>query len=179
LTSSQSGSRRSTMLILLEVVTVLLVAAAMGLALAHALELPGKLRLSRETYLQVQSIYYPGFTIGGAVGEIGGLVALLALLLYSPILRDGRFWLCSTAFLALAAMHAVYWLLTHPVNNFWLKNDQLKGAARWFFRTGAAANDGFAAPDWTALRDQWEYSHVIRAVLGILSLACLTAAIAV
>ena len=56
-------------LILLEVLTVLLVAVAMGLALAHALELPGKLRFSREAYLQVQPIYYPGFTIGGAVGE--------------------------------------------------------------------------------------------------------------
>jgi hypothetical protein len=110
------------MLTLFEVLTVLLVSVAMGLALAHALEMPGKLRLSREAYLQVQPIYYPGFTIGGAVGELGGLIALLLLLLVSPIVWNGRFWLMVGAFLALAAMHAVYWLLTHPVNNFWLKD---------------------------------------------------------
>ena len=50
-----------------------------GLVLAHALEFPGKLRLNKETYLNMQMIYYPGFTIGGMVGEAGGL-ATLALL---------------------------------------------------------------------------------------------------
>jgi hypothetical protein len=165
-------------LVLLKVLAVLLVAVAMGLALAHALELPGKLRLSRDAYLQVQPIYYPGFTIGGAVGELGGLLALL-LLLVSPLAWDGRFWLMVGAFLALAAMHAVYWLLTHSVNGFWLKDFQLSGAAGWFFRSGhVARHDGSGAPEWTHLRDQWEYSHVIRAILGLLSLTLLTAAVA-
>ena len=56
------------MLQVLEVVTVFLAAVAMSLALAHALELPGKLRLDKDTYVAVQSIYYPGFTYGG-LGE--------------------------------------------------------------------------------------------------------------
>lgn len=55
----------------LQVVTILLVAVAMAMALAHALELPGKLRLSKEAYFTTQSIYYPGFTLGGMVGEGG------------------------------------------------------------------------------------------------------------
>jgi hypothetical protein len=50
---------------LLQVVTVLLVAVAMSLTLAHALELPGKMRLDEQTYRAVQTIYYPGFTFGG------------------------------------------------------------------------------------------------------------------
>jgi hypothetical protein len=37
----------------------------MGVVLAHALELPGELRLDEQTYLAVQTTYYPGFTIGG------------------------------------------------------------------------------------------------------------------
>ena len=37
----------------------------------------------------------------------------------------------------------------------------------------AYRNDNRPA-DWTDLRDQWEYSHVIRAVLGLTSLALLT-----
>jgi hypothetical protein len=53
----------------LQVATVFLVSIAMALSLAHALELPGKLRLDKEAYLTVQPIYYPGFTIGGGVGE--------------------------------------------------------------------------------------------------------------
>jgi len=39
------------MLPMLEVLTVLLVALAMVPALAHALELPGKLRLAKDEYL--------------------------------------------------------------------------------------------------------------------------------
>ncbi|RUT98611.1 DUF1772 domain-containing protein, partial [Mesorhizobium sp. USDA-HM6] len=37
------------MYVFLEVLTVILVASAMAMAVAHALELPGKLRLGRAT----------------------------------------------------------------------------------------------------------------------------------
>jgi len=33
--------------------------------------------------------------------------------------------------------------------------------------------------DWTALRDRWEYSHVVRAGLGLLSLTLLATAVAI
>jgi hypothetical protein len=62
------------MFLILQVVTVFLVAIALSLSLAHALELPGKMRLDRDTYLAVQGIYYPGFTYGG-LGEGLGMVA--------------------------------------------------------------------------------------------------------
>ena len=57
------------MLDFLKVLTVGLVAVAMAMSLVHALELPGKMRLSKEVYLLVQRIYYSGFTI--AIGELG------------------------------------------------------------------------------------------------------------
>ena len=44
----------------LQILAVFLVALAMALALAHALEMPGKLRLDKEIYKAVQTIYYPG-----------------------------------------------------------------------------------------------------------------------
>jgi hypothetical protein len=47
----------------LQIVSVFLVAIVMSLCLAHALELPSKLRLTKEDYLIVQPIYDPGFTI--------------------------------------------------------------------------------------------------------------------
>jgi hypothetical protein len=65
-------------------------------AVAHALELPGKLRLQKETYLAVQPIYYPGFTVIGGVGEVLGLLATFALVWVTPRGSD-VFWLTLSA----------------------------------------------------------------------------------
>jgi hypothetical protein len=46
------------MLQLLQILTVILVAVAMGLSLAHALELPGKLRLGRDAYVTIQAVQW-------------------------------------------------------------------------------------------------------------------------
>jgi hypothetical protein len=66
------------MLQILQVVTLMLVAVTMALALAHALEYPGKMRLSKQEYLATQAIYYPGFTLGG-IAEGVSVIALGAL----------------------------------------------------------------------------------------------------
>lgn len=147
-----------------------LVAVAMALSLAHALELPGKMRLSKEAYLTVQQIYYPGFTYGG-FSEVGGIVALAVLLFLLPYAGAG-FWWAAAALALLSMSHLTYWLFTHPVNGFWLKDVDLKGLGGAFFSTFSAAD----AADWTKLRDVWEYSHVARAVLAVFSF--LSAAIA-
>ena len=161
------------MLAFVQFISVLLVAVAMAMALAHALEYPGKLRLSKDAYIATQPIYYPGFTIGGAVGEFGGILVTLALLLLTPFGLD--FFLVLGAVVGLIAMQAVYWTMTHPVNSFWLKDTKLGSAGAGFFGSDPlrTKTDGRPA-DWTDLRDQWEYSHVIRAALGFASLALLT-----
>jgi hypothetical protein len=122
----------------------------------------------------MQPIYYPGFTIGG-IAEPTGLLALLVLLFAAP---EEGFWLRVGAFAALAAMHAAYWLLTHPVNNFWLKDFRPKGLGGSFFAIGGSRLGEDGEIDWTVLRDRWETSHAIRAALGLLSLTLLTASIA-
>ena len=48
-----------------QALTVILIACALAPGLAHALELPCKLRLTKEAYFAMQPIYYPGFTIAG------------------------------------------------------------------------------------------------------------------
>lgn len=167
-------------LAVLKVLAVLFVAVAMALALAHALELPGKKRLSKDEYLAVQPIYYPGFTIGGAIGEPAGLIAMLLLVILTPA-GSAEFWLILVALAALAAMHAAYWALTHPVNNFWLGSVDLHRVGRSFFSFGAGNRERIAdapVPDWTVLRNRWEFSHVVRAGFGLLSLILLAAAIA-
>jgi hypothetical protein len=160
----------------LEVLVLLAVSIAMALALAHALEFPGKLRLSRQDYETVQEIYSPGFTYGGA-GEGIGLLFLIILILIGP--WDGvAFWLFVAAFLALAVMHGVYWLFIHPINSFWLKDFKLKGFGARFFGFGAGKGQEHL-PDWTELRDRWEYAHIARAVLGLLAIALLGAALTI
>lgn len=165
------------MLVTLEVTTIVLVAIATALALAHALEWPGKLRLPKDQYLAIQAIYYPGFTIGG-VAEPLALLLSAALLVFMPG-GTPPFWLTVGALVGLLAMHATYWILTHPVNNFWLKDTQLGGASGRFFALGAArSNSAPESEDWTALRDRWERSHVVRAAFGFVSLVLLATAIA-
>jgi hypothetical protein len=163
------------MMLALQILAVLLVAIAMALALAHALELPGKLRLSKDDYLAVQKIYYPGFTIGG-MAEPLALVVVLALMLLTP--QRAAFWLTTGALAALVLMHAAYWLVTHPVNNFWLKDVRLTSAGAGFFAFNPQRWSG-RQPDWTELRDRWEFSHVARAGFGFVSLILLVSAVAV
>ena len=155
----------------IQVTAIILVAVAMALSLAHALELPGKMRLGKEAYISTQKIYYPGFTIGG-VAEPLGILVLLILLLLGPS-AGPHFWWTAAACLALAVSHGIYWFVTHPVNNFWTKDIQLTRFAAAFFSMFAPE----IADDWSKLRDTWEYSHVARAVFAMLSLVCLSIAV--
>jgi hypothetical protein len=160
----------------LQIVTILLVAAAMTPALAHALEYPGKLALGRDAYITTQQIYYPGFTVVGGAAEVLALAATLLLLIVTP---QGTLsgWLTLGAFIAMACMHAVYWVLIHPVNRYWLKDTELKAPGRRFFAFDPFARADRGAPEWIVLRDRWEASHMARAALSTLALAMLAAAV--
>jgi hypothetical protein len=159
----------------LRMLTVILVVLAMAPALAHALELPGKLRVPRDVYFAMQPIYYPGFTIAG-MSEPLGIISTIIFLVLTP-LGSADFWLTLGALLGLIAMQAVYWLLTHPVNQLWLQGEQLSGVGAGFFSFASASKGGrqreIGPVDWTALRDRWEYSHVMRAGLATMSLIAL------
>jgi hypothetical protein len=154
----------------LQVAALLLVAMAWALVFAHAAELPGKMRLDRETYFAVQPIYYPGFTIAGA-SEPLSIIALAALLAFTTPASSAFPWTAG-ALAGAITNHIVYWLRTHPVNNFWLKDQALKGASAKFFEAGTSATEA----SWSQLRNRWEYSHVLRAVLMSVVLIALAVA---
>ena len=160
----------------LKICTLTVVAITMAMGLAHALELPGKLRLPKEQYLAAQTIYYPGFTYAGVTEPLSVIqTALLAFLMPAG---SSSFWLTVTSCIALALMHAVYWVLIHPVNNFWLKDINPQGVGGAFFGFGSApARSGQF--DWTTLRDRWEYSHLARAGLAVLAFVLLVTAVKV
>jgi hypothetical protein len=162
-------------MIVLEVATVVLVAIAMALSLAHALEFPGKLRLPEDTYRAVQAIYYPGFTIGGFFGDVGGTIALVVLSVARPY-GTPSFWLTLGALVCLVALNVVYWTITHPTNKVWVKDVRLSGAGEKFFASGGSGRETQIA-DWAVLRDRWEYSHVARMLFAMLGLILLAAAI--
>ena len=157
-----------------QTLAIILVALAMSLSLAHALEFPGKRRLGSEAYLAVQAIYYPGFTVGG-ISEPLGMLAVLVLLFVIPA-ETPAFWLTFAAFVSLLLMHATYWVMTHPVNKFWLAGENLDGFSAGFFSFGAGRTQ--TKPDWTALRDRWEYSHIVRAVFAVFAFVLLTISLA-
>lgn len=146
----------------LQVITVVLAALTMGLALAHALEHPGKMRLNREDYLATQTIYYPGFTIGG-MGEPLSVLAALALSIATPH-ESGSFWWSVAGFIGLAIVHAIFWTVTQPVNRYW-----------------AAIRTVYGPPPdrWQQFRGRWEYSHIIRAIFATASLICVTIAVVI
>src|SRR5437016_8483075 len=158
------------MLLVFQIVTVLLVSVAFGLALAHALELPGKMRLNQEAYLTVQTIYYPGFTIAG-VGEAFAVVATLILLLVRPR-ASLAFWAAVTGFVAVLGMHVVF-LAHYPTCEQVLAEEPADERA-WSEvlldanrRATQKENDEH---DWMTMRDRWEYSHLLRAVLSGIAL---------
>jgi anthrone oxygenase-like protein len=166
------------MLLALQITAVFLVGIAMSMALAHAMEYPGKLRLDEPTYRAVQTIYYPGFTIGGAAEPL----AIVATLVLALVTRNDSIafrWTLS-AFAALAAMHTIFWTVTQPTNRHWLKDQQLSAAGKRFFAVERKSPraPGVENTDWVRLRDQWEYSHVARAILSVFSLLALVVAIA-
>jgi hypothetical protein len=158
-----------------QIVTLMLVALAMATSVAHALELPGKLRLPRDTYLAVQSIYYPGFLIGGGFGEVAGILGTVTLLFLTPS-RSIAFWLTAAACILMVLMHLIFWVFTQPVNRFWLRHQRMAPAGAAFFEVHASEDSD--ARKWTSLRDQWEYSHLTRAILSFIAVALIAAAIA-
>lgn len=162
------------MLVLLQIVTLVLLALALTASLAHALEMPGKMRLPEQDYFAIQPIYYPGFTLIGP-SEPLGVIALVAVAILWTGSATG-FWLTILAAICLAAAHAIYWLVTHPVNKIWLANTDLQGAGKSFF--GFAQRDP-GSDDWMELRDRWEYSHVARAACIGVAFICFAAAVAI
>jgi hypothetical protein len=165
--------RRVVMLPIAQVVTLLLIAIAMACSMAHALEYPGKLRLPKETYFEVQGIYYPGFTFVGGLAEIAGLLGALALVFATPRGAGAAFVLTLAAFVSMLLVHAVFWIVTQPVNRVWVRKLNLNGAATRFFRSDT--NTDAVDRNWSSLRDRWEYSHIARALLSTIALATLAA----
>jgi len=101
---------------------------------------PASAGSDRDTYLKVQAILYPGFTIAAPSTAVHH--AAFALLLFSvrhDFVLAGRRGLAS-----LALAHAIYWVVTHPVNKVWVKDES---SAKSVAPSSPPAHDRHG--DWT------------------------------
>jgi amino acid permease len=129
-------------------IALFFVAVALGPALAHLLELPNKINLTREEYLTVQQIYR-GWALLGIV--VAG--ALLSTLVLTVVVRHKRkaFVFALIAFICIVGTQIVFWTYTYPANQ--------------------TTNNWTMLPEnWRELRQQWEYSHAASAGLNLLAL---------
>lgn len=126
----------------LRVASLLLAALAMGMHLAHALELLPKLKWGPELYLAVQSTLYRLFGIIGPILEVGALVLVSLLAVKLGRGHPARkLTLGSAAAIALSLF--VWAAVVLPANG------QL---ANW-------QASGVTPPDWTRWRDQWQFGQ--------------------
>ena len=101
------------------------------------------------------------------------ILATLVLLLMTPA-DTVVFWLLAGALAALITVQAIFWTKPQPANSFWLQQTELSRSATRFFQT-----DRRGTPrDWVAVRDQWERSHILRALAASMGLFLLTLAAA-
>jgi hypothetical protein len=137
--------------------SLLFAALALGPAMAHLLELPNKINLSRDEYLIVQQIYR-GWSLLGIV-VFGALLSTLALTI---TLRHKRkpFLFALVAFLCIVGTQIVFWAYTYTTNQI--------------------TNNWTVLPEhWAALRRQWEYSHATSALLNLLAMISLSISVLV
>jgi len=131
--------------------TLVFVALSLVPAGAHLFELPNKIGMPPEQYMTVQQIYSGWALFGFAV-----IPAILLTLASALALRAQRLpaMLLAGAFLCMAATQVLFWAYTYPAN--------------------------VATRNWTVmpaqlepLRQQWEYSHAVNALLTFLALMLL------
>ncbi len=131
--------------------SLLLVAVALGAALAHLLALPNKIHLSREDYLVVQQIYRGWALLG--IADIGALLSTFVLAVMSRREPRSFIWVV-VALVCIVGALVVFFTLTYPANQ--------------------QTNNWTALPaNWQALRRQWEYSHAVGACLYLVALISL------
>lgn len=136
-------------------VALLATALAMAAALAHALELPNKIDMSREHYFIVQRVYDGWNRLAYLLAfELTGMLAVIWLYRSEP-----RVLLPALAALAcLISAQAVFWIWTFPANQ-------------------ATSNWTIQPEDWQRLRSEWEYSHLAGAAFQTLAMASLVIAV--
>lgn len=136
--------------------TTMLTALSMGVALCHFLEMPAKLQYDGALWLTLLQTLYP--LMFGSLGAFFELGAVIATLVLAALVRrrHAAFGWVLVAAICLIATQAVFWTWVAPIN-----------------ATIVPLTPATLPANWMKLRNQWEYGHVARAMLQIIALGAL------
>jgi hypothetical protein len=137
-------------------VVIMLLVVSAAAAIAHLLELPAKVQFDAALWLTLlQSLYPPAFGPVAGSAEAAAVVGSIVLAI-AVRARGATFRWAVLAAACLAIAHACFWIWVVPVNAAMLP-----------------LTAETLPSDWMQLRDQWEYTHAVRAVLEFVALAAL------
>jgi energy-coupling factor transporter transmembrane protein EcfT len=123
--------------------------------MAHLLEMQHKMGLSMQDYTVVQTIYRGWAWLG--IVQAGAVIFALILSI-SVRHKVTVFWLSLAAFFCLALTLVLFFSYTYPVNVI-------------------TRNWTILPENWMQLRQQWEYSHAVSAVLTFIAFILLILAV--
>jgi hypothetical protein len=132
-------------------ISILSTAITFGAGLAHLLALSNKMKLSNSDYLTVQQIYRGWALLGIAV-----VLSLLSTFILTVMAYNQKqaFFLPAIALVCITATLLIFWIFIYPVNQ--------------------QTNNWTVLPDnWLALRNRWEFSHAVDALLNLIALGLL------
>jgi len=132
---------------------ILSTALALAPGMAHAMELPNKMRLPRDSYLIAQRLYR-----GWQFAAVLVVAALVSTFVMMRMADPKGFPAALVAFLSIIGTQLVFWSFTFPVNK-------------------ATKNWTHVADNWAALRRRWEFSHAASAILNLLAVVSTTIAV--
>ena len=142
--------------------TIMFVSLSMAPAMAHLLEMPPKMDYDGAFWLKIsQTLYGSRFGTVGAFFEVGAVVMSIILVFMVRHHKPAFVWSILGA-VCMIAVHASFWIFIAPVNE-----------------KIALMTPENLLNNWSALRQQWEYTHATRAYLHIVTMAAVTISILV
>jgi hypothetical protein len=143
-------------------ITLVLTALSLTMTSAHLLELSPKLALDPELYAAINGAIYANFARVGAVYMLGSIACAFALAVMVRHRAGVRGW--TTAGAIALSLGLISWIvLVAPVNRAVADMLQMAPAK---------------IPDlWVALRDRWEYGHVVGFVFTLAGFCALVVSV--
>ena len=142
-------------------VTVMFIGLSMAPALCHLMEMPAKMAYAGSLWLTLLQTLYQTFGTIGAFFEVGAVVTSV-MLTFLVRQRQPAFGWTLLGALCMVTAHAIFWIWIAPVN-----------------ATMVPLTPETLPTNWMNLRDQWEYTHAVRALLQIVALGAIVYSILV
>jgi len=133
----------------IQLLAILVSALALIPSGAHLAALPNKIGMAQAEYFTVQGIYRGWAILGWLWPPAFAMNAGLAI---SSRAQHWPFWSAALASLCYVLMLVIFLIWTQPANQ-------------------ATQNWTIMPENWLLLRQQWEYSHAVNAVIAVLALS--------